>query len=105
MYEHGQGVNQDDSMAMRWYAKAAAQGHERAQVAIRELVSKRRGSSASSSGEEKEKWATEIPIGLQIRELAKSVALWTLAVKLKLATERLDARLKLDLTTLNNGSR
>ena len=45
MYENGHGVDQSDSMAMRWYAKADAQGDERAQVAIRELVSKRRGSS------------------------------------------------------------
>jgi TPR repeat protein len=47
MYYHGKGVDQSDSMAMRWYAKADAQGFEGAQVAIRELVSKRRGSSTS----------------------------------------------------------
>ena len=52
MYELGHGVDQSDSRAMQWYAKADAQGFEIAQVAIRELVSKRRGSSASSSGEE-----------------------------------------------------
>ena len=49
MYENGDGVDQSDSMAMRWYAKADAQGDERAQVAIRDLVSKRRGSSHGPS--------------------------------------------------------
>ena len=57
MYNNGVGVDQSDSMAMRWYAKADAQGEEQAQVAIRKLVSKRRGSpAATSSSSGAKKW-------------------------------------------------
>ena len=44
LYELGMGVDQDDAMAMRWYAKAAAQGHEGAQAQIAEVLKKRRKS-------------------------------------------------------------
>ena len=54
MYKYGFGVDQSDSMAMRWFAKADAQGFEGAQEAIRDLVLKRRG-SPTSSGKKKEK--------------------------------------------------
>ena len=38
----------NDSKAMRWYAKAAAQGHERAQAHIDAIFAKRRASSAAT---------------------------------------------------------
>ena len=44
MYHHGEGMEQSDSSAMRWYAKALAkaeaQRFEAAQAAIRRLISK-----------------------------------------------------------------
>ncbi len=40
MYHHGEGMEQSDSSAMRWYAKAEAQRFEAAQAAIRRLISK-----------------------------------------------------------------
>ena len=57
LYENGHGVDQSESMAMRWYAKAAAQGDEDSQTAISRLVAKRRESlaaagSSSASGDE-----------------------------------------------------
>ena len=41
----------NDSKAMRWYAKAAAQGHERAQAHIDAIFAKRRASSAAAAAE------------------------------------------------------
>ena len=42
MYENGDGVGQsDDSMAMRWYAEAAAQGDVDAQARIDGILAKR----------------------------------------------------------------
>ena len=54
MNDLGQGVDQDDSMAMRWYAKAAAQGFKGAEEEINKILTKRRASklkyaAASSS--------------------------------------------------------
>jgi TPR repeat protein len=55
MYENGDGVDQNDSMAMRWYAKAAAQEVEQAQAAINSILARRRapsGAAASSASRE-----------------------------------------------------
>ena len=51
MYEVGQGVDQSDSMAMRWYSKSAAQGNELAQTRIDGIFAKRRASSAAAAAE------------------------------------------------------
>ena len=48
MYENGDGVGQsDDSTAMRWYAKAAAQGDVDAQARIDGILAKRRASASA----------------------------------------------------------
>ena len=49
MWEFGQGVDQSSSMAMRWYAKAAAQGVEQAQAQIDAIFAKRRCSALSAA--------------------------------------------------------
>ena len=40
MGEYGDGVDQSDSTAMRWYTKAAAQGFEEAQTAVNEILAR-----------------------------------------------------------------
>ena len=55
MWEFGQGVDQSSSMAMRWYAKAAAQGFEGAQARIDAILAKCRASSAAAAAEKKGK--------------------------------------------------
>ena len=42
MYEHGNGVEQSDSLAMRWYGRAAAQGDEGAKQKCDAILQKRR---------------------------------------------------------------
>ena len=49
LYENSHGVDQSESMAMRWYAKAAAQGHEKAQARITGILAKHRASSAAAA--------------------------------------------------------
>ena len=50
IYENGSGgVDQSDSMAMRWYATAAAQGDTTAQERIDIILAKRRASSAAAA--------------------------------------------------------
>ena len=49
LHHHGVGVDPSDSEAMRWFAKAAAQGHEGAQDKIATILAKRRASSSSSA--------------------------------------------------------
>ena len=44
MYKYGFGVDQSDSMAMRWFAKAAAQNYEGAQAQIDKMLARRRAS-------------------------------------------------------------
>ena len=55
MCEYGDGVDQSDSTAMQWYAKAAAQGFEGAQARIDAILAKCRASSAAAAAEKKGK--------------------------------------------------
>ena len=51
MYYQGRGVDQDDSMAMRWYANAAAQGDMEARAKVGAIVAERRASSSAAAAE------------------------------------------------------
>ena len=37
MYERGEGVEKDEEEAVKWFRKAAEQGHEKAKAALKKL--------------------------------------------------------------------
>jgi len=57
MYSTGQGIRQNDAEAVKWFRKAAEQGHTKAQFNLGVLYDKGQGVAQSSS--EAEKWYTK----------------------------------------------